>query len=151
MKRLLTLAATVALTLAGSVLSATPAAAAANVPPGCASPQEVNSKGVFRPNGNRIGTLTQYWGWCNSEKRNWSYLTINKANSGGNFSILETEIQTQAGGRKGNNWNVAGDWHVVSDPTNTMAQSTRAWADVRIYNTAGDEMYHVNAVTAYTG
>lgn len=121
-----------ALAIAGSAVLAAPAHAATS-PAGCGTPHEVNRKAIMYGVGSsswRVGTLTQYWGWCNSELRNWAHVHFSEGNSA--FGV-KLGIQTRDGVKHGvKTVNSGRDF--TSKPTATMNRDTRAFVDGTFWN-----------------
>src|SRR5690349_3232822 len=115
-----------AITVTGSFMIASPASAS-DTPSGCASPQLINSKAIMYSVGSstwRIGTLTQYWGWCDGgNKRNWAHVHFNDGYSA--FGV-EIAIQTRDLVKHGRR-TVDSGRDFTSNPAATMCCSTRAW------------------------
>jgi len=109
----------------GSLVFAAPASAD-NTPAGCASPQFINSRAIMYSVGTsswRIGTLRQYWGWCNGYKRNWAHITFKDG-----YSALDVKIAIQTRDLvKHGLKTVTSGRNFTSKPANTMCCDTRAW------------------------
>ncbi|AKU15008.1 hypothetical protein [Luteipulveratus mongoliensis] len=127
-----TVAAVAGLVLAGTVATA-PSASAQKIPVGCASPQLINSAPIMYGVGSqtwRIGTITQYWGWCNSAKRNWAHVHLYQGNEAFGLQIA---IQTR-------DWVMHGLKTVndgrdfTSRPTDTLSVDTRARVSGNFWN-----------------
>ncbi|MBD3781437.1 MAG: hypothetical protein IE926_00560 [Micrococcales bacterium] len=131
-RRLVATATVAAATLAGSAVLAAPASAN-DSPSGCGTPHKVNSRAITYGVGTsswRVGTLTQYWGWCNSQLRNWAHVHFSAGNSA--FGV-KLGIQTKDGVRHGVR-TVNSGTDFTSKPTATMDRSTRAFVDGTFWN-----------------
>ncbi len=112
----------VALAAVAAMAAGMAPASANDSPAGCGTPHLVNSAGIYASwGGQRIGTLSQYWGWCNGNLRNWAHVHL------GSGQAWETKIsiQTPDGVRHGTRVQQYGT-DFTSDPTATMDRSTRA-------------------------
>ncbi len=123
-RRVLATTTLAAATVAGSAVLAAPAQAATS-PAGCGTPHKVNSAPIMyyvASSSTRVGTITQYWGWCNSQLRNWAHVHF----SSGNSAIdIKVGIQTRNGTWHGTK-TVTGGSDFTSKPTDTMNVDTRA-------------------------
>ncbi|MGH3734332.1 MAG: hypothetical protein ACRDT6_01695 [Micromonosporaceae bacterium] len=133
MKRLTYALAVLLATVVGSFVLASPASAG-NTPAGCASPQFINNRAIWYGVGSsswRIGTLTQYWGWCNGGyKRNWAHVHFREGNSAFGIKIA---IQKRDGSLHGYR-TVDSGRDFTSRPAATMCCSTRAWVKGNFWN-----------------
>lgn len=126
MKKFLATLVAVGVGLVGSVVIATPASAS-NTPSGCASPQFINKRAIMYSVGSsswRVGTLTQYWGWCNGGyKRNWAHVHFADGYSAAGIKVaIQKRDLTKHGLRT-----VDSGRDFTSNPAATMCCSTRAW------------------------
>ena len=131
-RRLVATATVAAATLAGSAVLAAPASAN-DSPSGCGTPHKVNSRAITYGVGTsswRVGTLTQYWGWCNSELRNWAHVNFWSGNSALGTRVA---IQTRDGALHGAKTHDSGT-SFNSAPTATINVDTRAYVDGNFWN-----------------
>ena len=111
----------------------TPEAAADDSPPGCGTPHEVNRSAIMYGVGSsswRVGTLIQYWGWCDSYLRNWAHVSFSSGNSALGTRVA---IQTRDGVLHGAKTHDSGT-SFNSAPTATMSVDTRAYVDGNFWN-----------------
>ncbi len=130
---------------AGTVALAAPAAAS---PSGCGTAHFVNNAPVMQYVGTqswRVGTLTQYWGWCNSNLRNWAHMHF----SGENYSFgTRVAIQTRDGALHGAH-TADGPADFNSKPAATMNVDTRGYVDGNYWGGGVQTLYAQH--TAWSG
>jgi hypothetical protein len=110
----------------------TPEASAA-VPPGCGTAHEVNRAPIMYGVGSsswRVGTIIQYWGWCNSQLRNWAHVDFSAGNSALGTRVA---IQTRNGNLHGAKTHDSGT-SFNSAPADTLDVDTRAYVDGNFWN-----------------
>jgi len=116
--------------LATSLLIAPEASAA---PAGCGTPHEVNRAAIMYSVGSsswRVGTLIQYWGWCDSQLRNWAHVDFSAGNSAFGTRVA---IQTRDGALHGAKTHDSGT-SFNSAPAATINVDTRAYVDGNFWN-----------------
>lgn len=143
-KKRLRLAAVATTALAATMLGVGPASANTS-PTGCGEPHFINKTGIFTVWDDRVGTLTQYWGWCNGNLRNWAHVHF------GTGQAWETKvsIQTPDGVKHGVKVGQYGN-DFTSFPTATMDRRTRARVEGTMLG-GGQHVIELKVgVTAYT-
>jgi hypothetical protein len=144
-RRRLRVAAVAASALATTMVGVGPAAANTS-PSGCGTPHLINSAAIRTVHGDRVGTLTQYWGWCNGNLRNWAHVHLGSATAWS----TKVSIQTPDGVRHGVKVGQYGN-DFTSNPTATMNRSTRARVEGTVLGGGQHEVAIKVAVTAYSG
>lgn len=121
-------------------------ASANTSPTGCGEPHLINSAAINTEFGDRVGTLTQYWGWCNGNLRNWAHVHL----GGATAWSTKVSIQTPDGVKHGVKTAGYGN-DFTSNPTATMDRSTRARVEGTVLG-AGQHEYNLKvAVTSWSG
>lgn len=145
MTKIRAILAAAAITAASSVAIAAPADAS---PAGCGAAHFVNNAPITQSVGSstwRIGTLTQYWGWCNSNLRNWAHVHFSAGNSAFGTRVA---IQTRNGVLHGARTVDSGD-DFDSRPADTLDVSTRAYVDGVYWDGGVQSLYPQH--TAWSG
>lgn len=133
----------------GALALASPASAS-NVPAGCASPQYINSTAIkieVASSSWRVGTLTQYWGWCDGGyKRNWAHIHFREGTS-----AYDVKIAIQTRDFKLHGYRTVGNnkRDFTSRPAATMCCSTRAWMKGTVFSGGGVQTIYATK-TAWT-
>ena len=138
--------AAVATAVLATTLAGVGPASANTSPSGCGTPHFVNSTGIFTVWDDRVGTLTQYWGWCDGNLRNWAHVHLGSATAWETKVSIQTPDGVKHGvrvGRYGNDF--------TSSPTATMDRRTRARVEGTILGPGQHEIALKVGVTAYTG
>lgn len=144
MKTRLRVATVATLALATTMAGVGPASANTS-PTGCGTPHFINSAPIRNEFGDRVGTLTQYWGWCDSNLRNWAHVHLGT----GSAWSTKVSIQTRDGVRHGLKTAGYGN-DFTSHATATMNRSTRARVE-GTYLGPGQHVYSLKvSVTAFT-
>ena len=138
-------AAAVASVAAVTLLGGMSPASANDAPAGCGTPHLVNRAGIYASwGGERIGTLSQFWGWCNGNLRNWAHAHLDS----GQAWETKISIQTPDGVKHGAKVQQYGT-DFTSNPADTMDRSTRARIEGDVWL---GQVEPINvATTAYTG
>ena len=120
-------------------------ASANQAPAGCGTPYLVNRAGIYASwGGERVGTLSQYWGWCNGNLRNWAHVHLDS----GQAWATRISIQTPDGVKHGVKVQDYGT-DFTSQPTDTMDHRTRARVEGDVW--LGQVEPIDVATTAYSG
>lgn len=138
---------TAALALSGGLAAP---AHAADSPAGCGTPHKVNSAPIMyyvASSETRVGTLTQYWGWCNSELRNWAHVHFSEGNSA---LDIQVGIQTRDGVWHGTKTVTSGR-DFTSKPADTMNRDTRAVVKGSFWHGGGVATFDRTEKTAWSG